>query len=56
MINTQAKRLNITLNIPQTSWEALPDKNRAMWELAGRYIGPDTDATVSINITPLKKK
>lgn len=56
MNNTHAKRLNITLNIPQTSWESLPDKNKLIWELAGRYIGPDTDATVAINVTPLKKK
>lgn len=55
-MNNHAKRLDITLNIPQTSWESIPDKNRLMWELSGRYIGPETDATVTINVTPLKKK
>ena len=52
----QAKTLNVTLTIPQTSWENVADKNRLMWEAFGRYIGPNTDATVDITITPLKKK
>lgn len=51
MNNTNAKSLDITFNIPRYAWDDHTDKNRLMWELFGRYIGPRTKAKVTINVT-----